>query len=265
MFTILKHLFSVVIWVIVGAALLIAKSPELFAFWALVGIILLAAWVIKFIWKWIVGIFFPTVSARSYFFTVLFFLIVALALYQLILVPAFVHWGITEDELKREYAIDELLPEARTETLRGFTVEGPVERVYPLISRLVTEGVLTFDINLIDFIRNKPAQIVLKDIPAFEIGDRFLVGEIVQSKKDQGVTVELSRHIFPWNKFKKIYAGYYLDREGRDKTRVIMKIKADYDGFLAWFCAKYLIEFGDYWVSRYYAHTIKSIVEGSSA
>ena len=58
-------MISIVIWAVVAGAFLIADSPELFAVWVLFGAILIAAWIIKFVWKWIVGIFFPTVTARA--------------------------------------------------------------------------------------------------------------------------------------------------------------------------------------------------------
>jgi hypothetical protein len=263
MFTLLKYVISIAIWAIVAAALLIAKNPELFAFWVLIGGILVVAWVIKFVWKWIFGIFFPTLMARSYFIFVLVVLILALAAYQLILVPRFNHWGVSEDEVKNDYPVDKFLPEARTVAFRAFTIEASVDKVYPWIKQLATEGILNLNINIFDFIRNKPARLVIKDLPTFNIGDRFLIGEIVQSKNNQSLTLQLNRNRFPWSKFKNIYVGYYLHRDDRSKTRVIIKIKADYDSFIAWFSSKYLIELGDFWVSRYYFNTIISNLEGS--
>ena len=263
MFTLLKHVISIVVWVVVAAAFLIAKSPELFAFWVLIGAILLVAWVVKFVWKWIIGIFLPTIMARSYFLFVLVVVILALAAYQFILVPKFNHWDVSEAEINKDYPVDKFMPEARTVAFRAFTVEAPIDDVYPWIKQLATGGVLNMNVNMLDFIRNKPARLVLKDLPAFDIGDRFLIGEIVQSKNNQSLTLELNRNRFPWSKFKKIYVGYYLHKDGGEKTRVIVKIKADYDGILAWFSSKYLLELGDFWVSRYHFYSIKNVLESS--
>ncbi len=265
MFTLLKYVISAVIWAVVAFAFLIAKSPELVAFWALFGAILVAIWVIKFVWKWIIGIFLPTVTARGYFSFILIILVLGLAIYQIAIVPRLNSWETYDKELKSDYPIDKFLPEARTIAYRAITIEAPVGEVYPWIKQLATEGVLTFDIDVLDLIRNQPAKFALKDLKPFSVGDRFLIGEIVQSKNNKSLTLELNRQRFPWNKFNKIYAGYYLRSEGKNKTRIIMKIKADYDGFLAWFSAKYLIELGDYWVSRYQLNTIKRLVEESSA
>ena len=264
MFTLLKHVISVVIWAVVAAAFLIAKSPELFAFWVLIGAILIVAWVVKFVWKWIVGIFLPTVSARSYFLFILIVIAAGLAFYQVTIVPSFNSWGATEKELNKHYPIDEFLPESKTVAFRAITIEAPIEEVYPWIKQLATEGVLNFNVNILDFIKNRPAQIVLQDIPTVNIGDRYLIGEIIDSKENECVTIELNRDRFPWSKFNKICAGYYLKRDGRDKTRIVMKIKADYEGYLAWFSAKYLIELGDYWVSSYQLTSIKSLAEGKA-
>jgi len=261
MFTLLKYAISAVIWAVVGAAFLIAKSPELFAFWALIGAISIAAWVVKFVWKWIVGIFLPTVTARGYFFFIVIILGLGLGFYQVVIVPLFNSWGATTEELKDEYPIDQFLPESKTVAFRAITINAPIEEVYPWIRQLATEGVLSFDINILDFIKNQPAKFVLQDIPTVNIGDRYLIGEIVQSKENNSLTIELNRQRFPWSKFNKIYAGYYLHSEGHDKTRIVMKIKADYDGFLAWFSAKYLIELGDFWVSSYQLTSIKTIAE----
>jgi hypothetical protein len=248
----------------VAAAFLIAKSPELFAFWVLVGAILLVAWVVKFIWKWIIGIFFPTMKARSYFVFIVMVLVLAGAVYQFALVPKLISWHVSENEAKYDYPVDEFLPKARTVTLRAFTVDAPITKVYPWIKQVATGGVLNFDVNFLDLIRNKPAQLVLQDLPTFSIGDRFLIGNVVQSKDNQSLTLELNRDRFPWSKFDKIYVGYYLHKDGSNKTRIIIKIKADYNGFLAWFSSKYLLELGDFWVSRYHIHTVKSIIEGAA-
>jgi len=261
-FTLLKHVISLVLWAVVAGAFLLAKNPELFAFWVLFGVILLIAWVVKFIWKWIVGIFFPTVMARSYFFFVLTLLIAVLAIYQLILVPGFTNWGASDEEVTNKYPVDEFLPKARTVTLKAFTVNAPVEKIYPWIKQLATEGTLNLNVSILDFVQNKPARLILKDLPSINIGDRFLIGEIVQSEENYSLTIELNRHRFPWSKFRKIYAGYYLSSDN-NSTRVVIKIKADYDGLIAWFSSKYLIELGDFWVSRYHINTIKIIIEGS--
>ena len=261
MFTLLKHALSVVIWAVVAAAFLIAGSPELFAFWALLGIILVFAWVVKFIWKWIVGIFFPAVSARAYFLFIVIVLAVGLAFYQVAVVPMFNYWGATKAEIADDYPIDDFLPTGKTVAYRAITVDAPITEVYPWIQKLSTSGVLNFNVNLLDMIKNQPAKFVLQDLPTVNIGDRYLIGEIVQSQPNKGITIELDRHRFPWSKFEKIYAGYYLTRVDNNHTRVVMKIKADYDGFLAWFSAKYLIELGDYWVSSYQLTSIKNLVE----
>jgi len=265
MFALLKHVISIVIWAVVAGAFLLANSPELFAFWVLFGFVLVVAWIVKFIWKWIIGIFFPTVMARSYFFFVLSLIIIALTVYQLVVVPRIASWGVSDNEAETSYPIDEFLPNARTVTIKAFTIDAPVEKVYPWIKQLAAEGVLNFNVSILDIIQNKPAKIFLKDLPSINIGDRFLIGEIVQSEENRGMTIELNRQRFPWSKFNRIYAGYYLFREDSNNTRVVIKIKADYAGFLAWFSSKYLIELGDFWVSRYHLNTIKLIVENSDA
>ena len=263
MFTFLKHVISIIIWVIVAAVFLIAKSPELFAFWALFGFILIVAFVIKFIWKWIVGIFFPTVSARSYFFFILTIMIIGLAAYQYMLVPQYSREGANDREISRHYPVDKFLPKAETVTIRAFTVKAPVHKVYPWIKQLATEGVLNFNFSVLDIIRNRPAEFILKDIPSINIGDRFLIGKVVQNEPNKGLTIELNRSRFPWNKFKGIYTGYYVFPKKGGETRVVIKTKADYHNFWAWFSAKYLIEFCDYWVSQYHLNTIKIILEKS--
>lgn len=270
MFTLLKHIFSIVIWAVVGAAFLIAKSPELFVFWVLVGAILIFAWLVKFVWKWIVGIFFPTVMLRSYVLFIMAVIMLSSFVYQIAIVPKLNHWGVTKNELEKQYPVDRFLPRSKTVAYRAVTIDAPVNQVYPLIEQLATEGLLNFNINIIDFLRNEPAISILKNtkyfntLPNIDVGDRFLVGEIVQAKKNSGLTLELDRRRFPWNKFDKIYAGYYLHKQGKNQTRVVMKIKADYEGLFACFSAKYLIELGDYWVSRYQLNTVKTLAEGSA-
>ena len=270
MFTLLKHIFSIVIWAVVAAAFLVARSPELLVFWVLIGAILIFAWLVKFFWKWIVGIFFPTVMLRSYVLFILAVIVLSALVYQITIVPKLNQWGVTENELEEQYPVDKFLTSSKTVAYRAITVDAPVSQVYPLIEQLATKGLLNFNINIINFLKNKPTMSILKDtkyfnsLPNIDVGDRFLVGEIVQAKKNNSLTLELDRQRFPWNKFDKIYAGYYLHKQGKNQTRVVMKIKADYEGFFAWFSAKYLIELGDYWVSRYQLNTVKMLAEGSA-
>jgi len=264
MITLLKYAISIVIWAIVAAAFLIARNPQLFAFWALFGLVILVGWFFKMFWKWFVGIFFPTIQLRAYIIFVFLLLAAAVFAFETVIVPGLNRWGATKDELNEEYPIDKLLPKARTVAVRAMTIEAPPKIVYPWVRQLATEGMLNFNVNLVDLIRNKPAQMVLQDLPQINVGDRFLVGNIVQAKNNQSLTLELFRQSFPWNKFVSIYAGFYLEKGEHNSTRVIYKIKADYSGFMAWFSAKYLIEVVDFAVTRYQLYTVKSLAENAA-
>jgi hypothetical protein len=258
MITLLKYSISLVIWAVVAGAFLIAKSPQLFAFWGLFGLIILVGWFFKMFWKWFVGIFFPTIQLRAYIIFVLLLLAAAVVIFEYSFVPSWNKWGVTKDEYEQEYPVDKLLPKARTVCIRAITVDAPVKEVYPLVQKLATEGILNFNVNLIDLIRNKPAKMVIGELPTINVGDRYLIGNIVQAKNNQSLTLELLRQSFPWNKFKSIYAGYYLEKGDHNSTRVVYKIKADYEGFMAWFSAKYLIEVVDFLVCRYQLYTLQS-------
>ena len=261
MLTLLKYAISLAIWAIVAGAFLIAGSPQIFAFWGLLGLIILIGWFYKMLWKWFIGIFFPTIQLR--FYIIFMFLLTAAAVFafEAVIVPGLNTWGATKDELKEEYPIDEFLPNANTITIRALTIEAQPKVVYPWVKQMATEGVLNFKVNLLDLIRNQPAKLVLQDLPEFNVGDRFLVGDIIQSKDNQGLTIELYRQNFPWNKFDRIYAGYYIHKGEDHTTRVVIKIKAEYSGGIAWFSAKYLIEIVDFLVSRYQLYTLKSLAE----
>ncbi|NLI16816.1 MAG: hypothetical protein GX409_11080 [candidate division Zixibacteria bacterium] len=258
MITLLKYSISLIIWAVVAGAFLIAKSPQLFAFWALLGTAILVGWFFKMFWKWFVGIFFPTIELRAYIIGVLILLIGALLFFEYSIVPKWNRWGATKDELEEKYAVDDFLPQAKTICIRAITIDAPVKEVYPLVQKLTTEGILNFNVNLLDLIRNKPAKIAIGELPTINVGDRYLIGNIVQVKENKSLTMELFRGSFPWNKFKSIYAGYYLEKGNHNSTRVIYKIKADYDGAIAWFSAKYLIEVVDFLVCRYQLYALRA-------
>lgn len=258
MITLLKYAISLIIWAVVAGAFLIAKSPQLFAFWALLGFVILVGWIFKMFWKWFIGIFFPTIELRAYIIVVFLLLIGAVLFFEYSFVPGWNKWGATKDELERKYAVDEFLPQAKTVCIRAITIDAPVKEVYPLVQKLATEGILNFNVNLLDLIRNKPAKMVIGELPTINVGDRYLIGNVVDAKENKNLTLELFRGSFPWNKFKNIYAGYYLEKGDHNSTRVIYKIKADYDGTIAWFSAKYLIEVVDFLVCRYQLYTLKA-------
>jgi hypothetical protein len=258
MITLLKYAISLIIWAVVAGAFLIAKSPQLFAFWGLLGLVILIGWIFKMFWKWFVGIFFPTIELRAYIIVVLILLVAAILVFEYSFVPGWNKWGVTKDEFTEEYPVDEFLPQAKTVCIRGISIDAPVKDVYPLVQKLATEGILNFNVNLLDLIRNKPAKMVIGELPTINVGDRYLIGNIVQAKDNKSLTLELFKENFPWNKFKNIYAGYYLEKGDHNSTRVIYKIKADYDGTIAWFSAKYLIEVVDFLVCRYQLYTLKA-------
>jgi hypothetical protein len=258
MITLLKYAISLIIWAVVAGAFLIAKSPQLFAFWGLLGLVILVGWIFKMFWKWFVGIFFPTIEIRAYIIVVVLLLIAAVLVFEYSFVPSWNKWGVTKEEYTEKYPVDEFLPQAKTVCIRGISIDAPIKEVYPLVQKLATEGILNFNVNLLDLIRNKPAKMVIGELPTINVGDRYLIGNIVQAKENKSLTLELFKGNFPWNKFKNIYAGYYLEKGDHNSTRVIYKIKADYEGTIAWFSAKYLIEVVDFLVCRYQLYTLKA-------
>lgn len=265
MITLLKHAISVGIWGIIAIAFLIAGNPQLFAFWALFGFIILLGWFFKLVWKWIVGIFFPTVQPRAYIIFVLIFLAVALAVFESLVIPGWNTWNADKEDIEREYPVDKLVPGAKTTVIRVINIDAPPKIVYPFVQKLATEGILSFKVNLFDLIRNHPAKMMIQDLPEVEVGDRFLAGDVVQAKDNQGITIELYKQRFPYNKFNKICAGYYLHKAKGNSTKLLVKIRADYTGFVPWFSAKYLVEVADFFVTRYQLNRVKILAEQAVA
>jgi hypothetical protein len=55
MLTLLKYGISLAIWAIVAVAFLIAGSPQMFAFWGLLGLIILIGWFYKMVYRHILS------------------------------------------------------------------------------------------------------------------------------------------------------------------------------------------------------------------
>ncbi len=261
MITLLKYAISIAIWLMVAFAFLIAGNPQLFAFWALFGFILLLGWFFKVLWKWFVGIFFPSVQPRVYILFILIIVAVFLLLFESFIIPKWNTWNAEKEDIEREYPIDKIMPQAKTTVIRAIRIDAHPKKVYPFVQKLATEGILSFKVNLLDLIRNHPATMIIQDLPEIEVGDRFLAGDVVQAKDNQGITIELYRQSFPFNRFNRICAGYYLGKGDKNSTLLLLKIKADYSGFIPWFSAKYLIEVADYFVSRYQLNRVKVLAE----
>jgi len=259
--TLLKYAISIAIWTVVAFAFLIAGNPPLFAFWALFGLIMLLGWFFKIVWKWFIGIFFPSIQPRVYILFVLLLMAVFLFLFESFVIPGWNVWNVEKENVEREFPIDKMMPQAKTTVIRGIEIDAPPKVVYPFVQKLATEGILSFKVNLIDLIRNHPAKMIIQDLPEIEVGDRFLAGDVVQAKDNQGITIELYRQRFPFSSFNRICAGYYLRKGEKNSTLLLLKIKADYSGFVPWFSAKYLIEIADFFVSRYQLNRIKILAE----
>ena len=54
-----------------------------------------------------------------------------------------------------------------------------------------------------------------------------------------------------------MYGGYYFIDAGRGKSRMIMVMRADYEGFWGWLYSQLIVEFGDFFIATaYYIYDI---------
>jgi hypothetical protein len=259
MLTLVKYAISLLTWAAVAALLLVTGSILILAFWAILGVFLLIIWLGHMIYH-VICWFNPQFKAIK---LIVFFIIVvvaAIASYKIFFQPAWNRWGSTDKEVQAKYKVDEFCPNSDLRVVRTVEINVPPEYIFRWVRQMPEAGSYSWE--LLDYRHRKSVERLIEDLPDLKEGDNFLIGKVVEVKRDKSITLDIGADPkFPKLGVKCLYGGYYFNDIGHNKTRVSMVIRAEYEGIWGWLYSQVVIGIGDFFMATRQLSKLKELSE----
>jgi hypothetical protein len=257
--TLIRYVFSVVIWAAVAAILMATGKIVYLAFWGLLGLLLIIVWIGHMVYR-VFYLFNPDFKPIKIVFAIAILVVLGGAFFKIIIAPSWNNWGSTEQEIEETYTADHYCPEADVRTVRTVEINAPSEYIFQWVRQLPEIG--SYGWNLFGFRARKDADRLATDLPRLEVGDEFLIGRIVDVDYGRSITFDIGQDPrFPKMGIKCLYGGYYFKEAGKGKTRVTVVMRADYDGTWGWIYSQVIIEICDFFVLKRQMNGIKNLAE----
>ncbi len=259
MLTMLKYAISLLIWAAIAALLLLLGKVLYLAFWAILGLALLIIWFGHMIYH-IICWFSPQFKPIKLIVLFIVLIVVAIVSYKVYLQPSWDRWGSTDQEVAAKYKADEFCPNSDLRVVRTVEVNVPPEYLFRWVRQMPEAGSYSWD--LLDFRGRHSVQRLIEDMPDLKEGDAFLIGKVVEVKRNKSITFDIgSDPKFPKLGINCMYGGYYFNDMGHDKTRVSMVVRADYEGIWGWLYSQVVIEVGDFFMASKQLSNLKGLAE----
>ncbi len=259
MLTLVKYAISLAIWAAVAALLLVAGKVMYLAFWAILGLALLIIWFGHMVYH-VICWFKPDFKPIK---LIVFFLVLVLAgivSFKVFFQPAWNRWGSTDKEVAEKYKADEYCENSELRVVRTVEVNVPPEYIFRWVRQMPEAGSYSWDI--LDFRGRKSVERLLSDLPDLKEGDDFLVGKVVEVKRNKSITFDIGCDPkFPKLGIDCMYGGYYFNDIGDDKTRVSMVVRADYHGAWGWLYSQVVVGVGDFFMATRQLSRLKELSE----
>jgi hypothetical protein len=259
MLTLVKYAISLLIWAAIAALLLVFGKVLYLAFWALLGLFLLIVWLGHMTYH-VICWFKPDFKPINLIVFFILLVVAGLISYKVFFQPAWDRWGSTDKEIAAKYKADEYCPQSDVRVVRTVEVNVPPEYIFRWVRQMPEAGAYSWD--LLDFRGRKSVERLIADLPDLKEGDDFLIGKVVEVKRNKSITLDIgSDSKFPKMGIKCMYGGYYFDDIGHDKTRVSMVMRAEYVGFWGWLYSQVIIEMGDFFMTTKQLSRLKELSE----
>lgn len=259
MLTLVKYAISIIIWAAIAALLLVMGKIVYLAFWAILGAFLLIAWLGHMAYH-VITWFDPNFKPIKLIVIFALLVVGGIAVYKLAIQPIWNTWGSTQEEIKDRYKADEFCERSDLRIVRTVQVDVPADYIFRWVRQMPEAGSYSWD--LLALGRRKSVEQLLDGLPDLKEGDDFLLGKVVEVKKNKSITFDIGGDAkFPKMGIDCMYGGYYFHDIGDDKTRVSMVVKADYSGLWGWFYSQVVIEIGDFFMATKQLSNLKRIAE----
>ncbi len=259
MITLIRYVFSILIWAVIAAILLFTGKIVYLTFWAILGALLVIIWVGHIVYR-VVYLFNPDFKPIKIIFFFAILIIAAVGYFKIFVAPSWNTWGSTPEEIAAEYEADMYCPDADIRTVRTMEVNAPPEYIFRWVRQLPEAE--SYGWNFLEFGGRKDLERLMDNLPELSVGNEFLIGRIVSVKPGKSITFDIgSDPKFPKLGINCMYGGYYFHKTGNDRTRINVVMRADYDGFWGWFYSQIIIEIGDFFVVKKHLGRVKKAAE----
>jgi hypothetical protein len=239
-----RYLISIIIWAVVAAVLLMTGKVVYLMFWAIIGALLVIIWFGHMVYK-LFYLFNPDFKPIKIVLVFLVLIVAGAAYFKFFVAPTWNDWNSTREEIDDQYVADRYCPDADIRTVRTLEVNVPRDYIFRWIRQLPEFG--SYGLEFFGIGKRWDFDKLKDDLPELKEGDNFLLGRVVDIESGKSVTFDIGQDPkFPKLGIKCLYGGYYLKDAGRNKTRINMVMRADYEGFWGWFYSQVIIECGDF-------------------
>lgn len=167
------------------------------------------------------------------------------------------HWGSTEDERRRAYPCDRLLPAADHALFRAVDVAAPSATVFRWLCQL---RVAPYSYDWIDNAGRQSPQALVGGLDSLEVDQRFMtIFELVEFEPGRSITL---RHEGPV--FGRIAGTYLVDGAGNRCRLLVKLLVADPRGPLG-LVTRHVLPVGNLVMMRRQLRNLKALAEADPA
>ncbi|HLC28890.1 MAG TPA: hypothetical protein VJL07_05540 [Dehalococcoidia bacterium] len=165
-------------------------------------------------------------------------------------------WGTTPKERALSFPCDRFLKGANGACFRGVTVHATPTTVFRWLCQM---RVAPYSYDWIDNFGRRSPQTLTPGLDELEIGQRVMIGPIVDFERDRHLTVLMTSRL--WG---KMAVTYLVVPKSSDRCRVLVKLLVKYPkGPIGW-VERLALPWGDLIMMRRQLWNFKALAEGSA-
>jgi len=176
-------------------------------------------------------------------------IIALVVLYFTVFRPWQLKWGATDEEIQRSMPEDDILKMPSFNATRAVTINAQPENIYPWIVQIGVTRAGWYSYDLLDNLARPSAERLLPEHQTIQVGD------VIPMSPDgkEGLLVKDFREnewISWWDKKGDTTWVWGIYHIGKNKTRLITRVRVKYDWFSSAILFNLLIEFFDILMMR---------------
>ena len=165
-------------------------------------------------------------------------------------------WRTDHEERSLPFPCDRYLEDGEAAYYRGVTVQAPPAVVFRWLCQM---RVAPYSYDWIDNLGRRSPQTLTPGLDELEIGQRVMIGPIVDFERDRHLTVLMTSRL--WG---KMAVTYLVVPKSSDRCRVLVKLLVKYPtGPIGW-VERLVLPWGDLIMMRRQLLNLKALAEGSA-
>lgn len=167
------------------------------------------------------------------------------------------HWGTTDEERRRRYPCDDVLPDHQRALFRAVTVDAPPPVVFRWLCQL---KVAPYSYDLLDNGGRRSPQRLVPGVDQLVVGERVLIFELASFAVDEHLTLSVRGH----RAFGDLAISYVVVPDGARRSRLVVKLVMVPAGGLVGAVLRPLLPAGDLVMMRRQLLNLKALAEATA-